>query len=458
MSSCKAAGDSCCALACIAALVCLLAVQSEAAHGRSAAEEKKDVFPLKTQFSTVELDMSANNASCPSHHQRSTARELIHEEIQSRLPGIPQQLITCDAHHIGKVPHCAVENCSVLFQQITKESGLILFSGFYWLKLTNSITPEKVYCNRETGYPEVSSCRLLFSYHPTAQSGYYTLLLRDGVRLVVYCDRDSGLPQPESCGQAYQLELSSGHYTLRPPPTNLPLNYTVFCDMDHEQCGADGKWWTHIASLNMSDTNTSCPSNWSLVSDPIRGCSSSSPAESGCDSVKFSSLGYNYTKVCGRVVAHQGGRGFGFWPLTGRNQDVDGHYLSGVSITHGTRPRTHVWSFAASLGIFYCPCAPEYETSRVNLMGENDFVGNHYFCEMGRQGQEPDDGEFDLENPLWDGTTCFERDSCCSFNNPPWFTRDLPGPTTDDIEVRICGISPVTEASTPISLLDIYIH
>ena len=437
-------------------LVWLLAAQTGAAA--DAADQKKENFPLTSQFSTLELDVSTDNASsCPTQHQRSIARDLISKEVRSRLPGIPQKLIPCDQYHIGKLPHCAVENCSILFQQTLNDSRLILFSGVYWLKLPGH-SPEKVYCNRETEYPEVSSCRLLFSYHPTAQSGYHTLLLQNGVRLEVYCDRDSGLPQPESCGQAHQLELPSGYYSLRPPPSNLPLNHTVFCNMNHEECGADGEWWTHIASLNMSDIDTPCPSNWSLITDPIRGCSRSTPTQSGCDSVKFPSLGHTYTKVCGRVRAHQSGRAFGFWPIIGRNQDLDGAYLSGVSITHGDTPRTHVWSFAASLGIFYCPCAPEYQSSPETLMGNDSFVGDHYFCEIGIQGEEPEDGTFDLDDPLWDGTTCSEGDSCCLFNNPPWFTRDLPGPTTDDIEVRICGISPVEMASTPVSLLDIFIH
>ena len=440
---------------CVLALLCLLAAAWAAAE--NTAEEKRDGFPLSTQFSAIELDMSTSNATCPTGHQRSIAREHISEGIRSVLAEVPQQLIPCDARHVGKVPHCAVDNCSVLFQQIARESGIILFSGFYWLKLPGQ-APEKVFCNRETGYVEVFSCRRLFDFHPTARSGSYILLLRDGVRLEVFCDRETGLPQPESCGQAHQLELPSGHYTLRPPPDKLPLNHTVLCNMDHEECGRDGEWWTLIASLNMSNTDTSCPSNWSLVSSPLRACSRRSSTDNGCDSVKFSALGHTYTKVCGRVVGHQSGRGFGFWPILGRNRDMDGNYLTGVSVTHGEAPRRHIWSFAASLGIFYCPCAAEYESSQEELMGNDSFVGSNYFCEMGAQGVEPPEGDYDLDNPLWDGTTCSNMDSCCLFNNPPWFTAELPAPTTDDVEVRICGINAVSDASTPISLLDIYVH
>ena len=41
-------------------------------------------------------------------------------------------------------------------------------------------------------------------------------------------------------------------------------------------------------------------------------------------------------------------------------------------------------------------------------------------------------GETGLQaDPLWDGTDCL----CC--NNPPWFYKQLPQPTTDNIEMRV---------------------
>ena len=129
-----------------------------------------------------------------------------------------------------------------------------------------------------------------------------------------------------------------------------------------------------------------------------------------------------------------------------------------MSITHGDTPRKHIWSFAANLGNNFCPCTSEYSGTSETLMGNDSFVGNHFFCETGRQGFEPGKGEFDLGNPLWDGATCPEQDTCCRYNNPPWFSVALDNPTGDDVEVRICGLNPVSESGTPISLLDIYIH
>jgi hypothetical protein len=35
-------------------------------------------------------------------------------------------------------------------------------------------------------------------------------------------------------------------------------------------------------------------------------------------------------------------------------------------------------------------------------------------------------------DPLWDGVSCGPLNTCCSFNNPPWFYKQLPQPTTEE--------------------------
>ena len=39
---------------------------------------------------------------------------------------------------------------------------------------------------------------------------------------------------------------------------------------------------------------------------------------------------------------------------------------------------------------------------------------------------------------LWDGQDCTPTSTCCQLNNPPWFTKNLPTSTNEDIELRIC--------------------
>ena len=64
------------------------------------------------------------------------------------------------------------------------------------------------------------------------------------------------------------------------------------------------------------------------------------------------------------------------------------------------------------------------------------FVSNDYFCDTGSAQRYRD--IFYGDNPLWDGAGCGPLNTCCSFNNPPWFYKQLPQPTTDDIEMRVC--------------------
>jgi len=43
---------------------------------------------------------------------------------------------------------------------------------------------------------------------------------------------------------------------------------------------------------------------------------------------------------------------------------------------------------------------------------------------------------------MWDGEGCGRFSTCCDHESGdpprPWFCKDLPGPTTDSIELRIC--------------------
>ena len=114
---------------------------------------------------------------------------------------------------------------------------------------------------------------------------------------------------------------------------------------------------------------------------------------------------------------------------------IDGAYVSGVSLTHGS-PRQHIWTFAAGASERKptrddaCPCGA---TISITIP---PFVGGDYFCESGHNSN-PFTGFFP-DDPLWDGYGCTASSTCCSFNNPPYFTKQLPHPSTEDIEARMC--------------------
>jgi len=58
---------------------------------------------------------------------------------------------------------------------------------------------------------------------------------------------------------------------------------------------------------------------------------------------------------------------------------------------------------------------------------------------------------------LWDGEGCGPSSTCCTFNNPPWFCKQLPQTTTDDMEVRICANYPINNEDIPVELIEIYV-
>ena len=113
--------------------------------------------------------------------------------------------------------------------------------------------------------------------------------------------------------------------------------------------------------------------------------------------------------------------------------------MDGVSLTHGN-PRQHIWTFAAAqdeFGTFpsgNCPCINTNQAAQATPPPA--FVGNDYFCDTG--SEERVQVAFYGDDPLWDGAGCGPLNTCCSFNTPPWFYKQLPQPTTDDIEMRVC--------------------
>ena len=114
-------------------------------------------------------------------------------------------------------------------------------------------------------------------------------------------------------------------------------------------CGGAGGW-TRAVYLNMSDPNQQCPSTWTLITTPIRGCGRRVTGFGQCDSVTYSVHGRSYSSVCGRILAYQRGRAAAFHNVIVNNLDtIATAYLSGVSLTHGpAETRKHIWSFVGA--------------------------------------------------------------------------------------------------------------
>jgi dynein heavy chain len=174
----------------------------------------------------------------------------------------------------------------------------------------------------------------------------------------------------------------------------------------------------------------------------------------------FPTQGIQYSQVCGRIIGYQIGQPQAFFlENTDRLQMIDGSYVDGVSLTYGS-PRQHIWTFANALdelgyGNDYSRCSCT-DSSRPNT--PPSFVGNDYFCETGvPPGQQFNNEIFYADDPLWDGQGCGPTSTCCTFNNPPWFCKQLPQSTSADLEIRLCSRSPAAVENTPTELIEIYV-
>ena len=233
-------------------------------------------------------------------------------------------------------------------------------------------------------------------------------------------------------------------------------------DGQQRVCDCGGAGWRKVSYLNMSDANQNCPPQWSLFTDPKRSCGRlalNRTAYVPCDSAIFPTHNISYSHVCGRVIGYQYGATAAFLlEYLNYTVRISHAYVDGVSLTYG-QPRQHIWSFAAALdelnysdGIrSRCPCtSPSGASTRTP-----SFVGNDYFCETGVPPGKRWDDEVYSDDPLWDGKGCGPTSTCCSFNNPPWFCKQLPQSTNADLEMRLCGVG--TDENTLIELVEIFI-
>ena len=222
---------------------------------------------------------------------------------------------------------------------------------------------------------------------------------------------------PSYCPSSYYWVVHVGH---------------VYCDMTLS-CGNITGGWTRVAELNMTDTSQQCL--YPLVERTASGIRQCGIRGNQCHSVNYNYAKVLHSRVCGRITAYQVGITNAFRDFYhGLATTIDSDYVTGVSLTHGTSPRQHIWTFAAALDkagnvtsrSSHCPCQFEEDPPM-----PPPFVGEDYFCDAGNE--EFMTGEVGLQtDPLWDGTDCL----CC--DNPPWFYKQLPQPTTDRIEMRVC--------------------
>ena len=101
-----------------------------------------------------------------------------------------------------------------------------------------------------------------------------------------------------------------------------------------------------------------------------------------------------------------------------------------------------------------CPCDPAGGIFIPSFVGEDVFCESGYVhpgyyssAEVHRQHSS---------DILWDARDCHSTSTCCSFNNPPYFTKTLNQATTDDLELRMCLHDLLVWDDIAVELIELY--
>ena len=392
----------------------------------------KEVKSLREDLSSLN-DSVSNLSTCLQEHKQQTTAELAqlqtsHNTTQSSLVTHAQQF---NQRLDGINSKLEVLNAS--FSQSKQQTAKL-----------NTLTDTLFQHQQQTALSlETASSKLDVLTSTTAQlsTGHQQILANISDVECVDTEESSQLHQNLQNNLTHQLE------TIRRYVDQIPV-YT---------CGGTGGW-RRVVYLDMTDPSTTCPSGWNMTGYSKRTCGRATNGLRTCDSVTFPVSGVEYSRVCGRIKAYQFGATRAFLRLS-RFTAIDDAYVCGISVTHN-RPRQHIWTFAAGHSesnptwFDVCPC----DTGRTIRIPP--FVGNDYFCESGLH--EPWDSSrhhtLHSNDTLWDGENCLSSSTCCSLHNPPYFVKQLPTPTTDDIEARICLSNPLFSTNIAVELIELYVQ
>ena len=213
---------------------------------------------------------------------------------------------------------------------------------------------------------------------------------------------------------------------------------------------ADESEFRPVYSLDMRIRSQNCPPSLRFRQNgDLRLCGKKTNGPS-CDSVTIPTNGQSYSKVLGKIKAYQYGTPDCFY---NHPQNIDRPYVDGISITYGSSPRIHVWTYAVAWRQFQagrnrgnkCPSTGGGD-------GPWDFVGDDYFCSSGNSGTGG--GPLYTKYPLWSNIQ-----GNCSFcgKNDLSFCTELGTSTTDDLELRVCTDENLGNEDIRIETIEFYI-
>ena len=219
-----------------------------------------------------------------------------------------------------------------------------------------------------------------------------------------------------------------------------------------------------IANVDMRNNHSQCPPGLVYnVTEGRRLCHKLSLAP-GCSSSMFSTLGVEYSRVCGKVIGYQ-------YLFTDQmdlvHPELDLDCTKPMSMELASSHMAHQDNMSGLLLQLMMKhlildimqsVLVAHVLIRLSPLLEStlSFVGNDYYYENGSRMRSEDRYYFD--DPLWDGEGCEGENNECCDRGGPWFCKQLPQPTQDDIEMRVCLNSFFQDEDVVLEQIEFYIQ
>ena len=236
----------------------------------------------------------------------------------------------------------------------------------------------------------------------------------------------------------FSIQLPSGMYNLRAGNSSI-IEY-CFNIISFSCHGIPGRW-KRIAYLSNDSAPVECPMGFELINDPnVPAHCRRNPAGARCSTITYLTHGNSYSKVCGTIQGSYFGDPDGFG-LHGRsaNTPLNGNYVDGISLTHGSMNGHHIWTLSAIVNFATNPT----DICSVCASNKPSYVGMDYSCDVVDQCKDNCS-----PRQIWGSGHCIGNNT---------FYKNLTQPTSDDIEMRVCTDQAEDDEDIFLSFVELYV-
>ena len=240
----------------------------------------------------------------------------------------------------------------------------------------------------------------------------------------------------------FSIQLPSGMYNIRAGNSSI-IEYcsNIIAFSCH---GIPGRW-RRIAYLSNNTSPVKCPMGFESINDPnVPALCKRNPTGSRCSSITYSTNRNSYSQVCGTIHGSYFGEPDGLNSYTSvrsrsAGTPLNGNYVDGISLTHGSMYEHHIWTLSAIVNFATNP------TDVCSICDDNkpSYVGMDYSCDV----VERCNGNCSPRQ-IWGSGQCIGNNT---------FYKNLMQPTSDDIEMRVCVDQAENDEDIFLSFIELYV-